>query len=274
MIVLRLVLLGLAAVITLSLGGHALWQASRNGEAALPTIVAAPDSKRSSADAKMAALRSQVEARLQEAPDYARFFDRLKRDLPSEYESLVKDFAKREQSGPILANIDSLMSEAVRSLRLSRGAAAAKADGPALVHIFDMQLQVLKALSLKEPRLCVDFLYGGASEGFFAFSAEHRSLVADLAIAGLNAIEDGQVKRIDRAPPSDTDFDLLEQALKKRDLTEPEVQALLDGKVADPPIPDRRMCDIGLIYLETLAGLPDPVKLRIYGLAVELMARS
>ena len=50
------------------------------------------------------------------------------------------------------------------------------------------------------------------------------------------------------------------------------MRAILDGKTPDPPIADDRMCTVGQIYLKTLATLPEPERLRIYGLAVELMA--
>jgi hypothetical protein len=275
--ILRLVLLSLAAVIALILGTQLLLQAIRNDtptsrkEAWSP---AKPQEKSSATDEASAAARRQIEAKFGESSDYARFFDRLRLALPGEYEAVVDDLVKRVQSGTPNPNADFIISEAVRSLRLSRGALAAKANATTITHIFDVQLRVLRALAEREPKLCVDFLYGGASEAFFAFSAEHRSLVAEMALAGLDAIENGQTEKVERAPPNDTDFDLLEQALKERNLSETEIQALLDGKTADPPIADARMCDIGQIYLETLAILPEPVKLRIYGLAVELMARS
>ncbi len=271
--ILRLALLSLAAVIALSLGIHWLVEASRMDETA-SAPAALLDEKHGLSDEATAALRGNIEAKLAELPDYARFFDRLKLVLPSEYEALIDEFVKRAQTGAAVTNIDVLMSEAVRSLRLSRGMMAAKASAPALAHIFEVQSSVLRALAAKEPRLCVDFLYGGASDAFFSFSSEHRPLVADMAIAGLEAIEDGQTQKIERAPPNDADFELLEKALKSRALNEIEIEALLDGKSPDPPIPDGRMCDVGQIYLETLATLPEPVKLRIYGLAVELMARS
>lgn len=271
--ILRLALLSLAAVIALTLGTHLILEATR--PRTTPAVIAPETAEKSPAGtAKTDALRGKIEAKLSEAPDYARFFARLKEALPSEYDATLDEFVKRAQAGASLQNIDFLMSEAVRSLRLSHGAVAAKADGPALAHIFEVQLAVLRALAGKEPRLCVDFLYGGASEGFFNFSAEHRALVADMAIAGLDAIADGQRKKIDRAPPTDADFDLLEEELKKRGLNQTEIEALLDGKAPDPPIADPRMCAVGQIYLETLATLPEPVRLRIYGLAVELMARS
>jgi hypothetical protein len=275
--ILRLVLLSLAAVIALILGTQLLLQAIRNDTSMSRQEARSPakfQEKPSTSDEASAATRRQIEAKFGESPDYARFFDRLRLVLPNEYEAVVDDLVKRAQSGTPNLNIDFIMSEAVRSLRLSRGTLAAKASAATITHIFDVQLRILRALAEREPKLCVDFLYGGASEAFFAFSAEHRSLVAEMAIAGLSAIENGQKEKIERVPPNDTDFDLLEQALKEHNLGETEIQALLDGKTPDPPIADARMCDIGQIYLETLTTLPEPVKLRIYGLAVELMARS
>ncbi len=95
-----------------------------------------------------------------------------------------------------------------------------------------------------------------------------------MAIAGLDAIGSGRAHKIDRQPPSDADFNELENAMKAQGLNESEIGAILDGKTPDPPIPDDRMCTVGQIYLKTLAALPEPIRLRIYGLAVELMARS
>jgi hypothetical protein len=282
--ILRLVLLSLAAVIALTLGTRLLLQADLidvptqpnvfSSSAKAPPTSPGAQEKRSIADEAKATARRAIAAKLTESPDYARFFDRLKLVLPSEYDALLDELVKRAQAGTPMTNVDFIMSEAVRSLRQSRGTLAAKAEAAPITRIFDVQLSVLRALAQQEPKLCVDFLYGGASEAFFSFSAEHRQLVADMAIAGLDAIENGQKAKIERTPPSDTDFDLLEQALKARNLTQAEIEALLDGKTPDPPIADDRMCDIGQIYLETLATLPEPVKLRIYGLAVELMARS
>ena len=66
---------------------------------------------------------------------------------------------------------------------------------PASGHIFDVQLAMLDALSGADQRLCVDFLYGGASEAFYQFSARNRQLASDMAIAGLDAIVDGEAKK-------------------------------------------------------------------------------
>jgi hypothetical protein len=133
---------------------------------------------------------------------------------------------------------------------------------------------MLRALAAKDPRLCVNFLYGGESPGFFEFSAQNRGLVAAMAIAGIDAIHDGEIKRIERPAPTGTDFDALEKALRAKGLDTPEIEALLDGKAGDPPIGDAKMCRAGQVYLETLAAMPESTRLRIYGLAVELMARS
>jgi len=203
-----------------------------------------------------------------------RFFGRLRQLLPHEYDQILNGFARQSIEGADMSNVDSLLSDAVRSLRLAKGSLAAEADGPALSRIFDMQLAMMQALAAKDPKLCVDFLYGGASQAFFEFSSENRALVANMAIAGLDAIGSGRINKIERAPPSDRDFELLEQALKAKGLDEAEIAAILDGKTPNPPISNQRMCQVGQIYLQTLGTLPEPARFRIYALAVELMARS
>ncbi|MGQ0444318.1 MAG: hypothetical protein ACT4O2_04100 [Beijerinckiaceae bacterium] len=166
------------------------------------------------------------------------------------------------------------MAEAARSLRLSRGILAAKAGPQALEHVFELHIAVLRALAAKDPHLCVDFLHGGESSGFFEFSAQNRGLVAALAIAGIDAIHDGDIQRIERPAPTGTDFDALESALRAKGLGTPEIEALLDGKASSPPIGAAKMCHAGQVYLESLAAMPESARLRIYSLAIELMARS
>jgi hypothetical protein len=221
-----------------------------------------------------AAARASIEAQIAQVSEYQRFFDRLRLALPSEYEATLDSFADRlvasgkEQSG------DVYLSDAVRDLRQNRGSLAAKADAGPLGHIFDVQLAMLNALSNTDQRLCVDFLYGGASEAFYQFSAHNRQLASDMAVAGLDAIVDGQAKKNQRQAPSDADFRMLESAMTGSGLSQPEIEALLDGKAPDPPLDDARLCKAGRVYLEMLKTLPEPVRLRIYALAVELMARS
>ena len=218
------------------------------------------------------ATRMAVEQKIAAAPDVARFFDRLRLALPTEHEAAIVALARRPNS--IGDTADLYLSEAVKTLRQSRGAVAARADGPALTKVFKQQLAVLDALAQRDPRLCVDFLYGGASEGFFKFSSENRALVSDLAIAGLEAIVDGRQKNIARGAPNEADFQTFEEALKKNGLAPLEIDALLDGKVPDPPLPDARMCAAGKIYLQTLSTLPEAPRQRIQALAIDLMARS
>jgi hypothetical protein len=221
-----------------------------------------------------AAARKTIEAHIAQVLEYQRFFDRLRLVLPSEYETVLDGFADRLVATGKEQSVDIYLSEAVRDLRQSRGALAAKADAASLGRIFDVQLAMLKALSNADQRLCVDFLYGGASEAFYQFSARNRSLASDMAIAGIDAIVDGQAKKNQRQPPSDADFALLEKAMAGKGLTQVEIGALLDGKTPDPPLEDARLCQAGRVYLEMLKTLPEPVRLRIYALAVELMARS
>ena len=42
----------------------------------------------------------------------------------------------------------------------------------------------------------------------------------------------------------------------------------------DPPLEDARSCALGQTYLEVLPTLPEAARARIYGLALELMAKS
>jgi hypothetical protein len=221
-----------------------------------------------------AAARKSIEARMAQVPEYQRFFDRLRLALPSQYEATLNGFADRLVATGKEQSVDTYLSEAVRDLRQARGALAAKADATALARIFDVQLAMLDALSKTDQRLCVDFLYGGASEAFYQFSARNRQLAGDMAIAGLEAIVDGQAKKNTRQAPTDADFALLEKAMAAKGLSQAEIEALLDGKTPDPPLEDARLCRAGRVYLEMLKTLPEPVRLRIYALAVELMARS
>ena len=84
----------------------------------------------------------------------------------------------------------------------------------------------------------------------------------------------GSMEQVQRAAPSDADFTLLDKALVDKGLSRPEIDALLDGKTANPPIADEAMCKAGQIYLGTLATLPKEPRARLYGLAVDLMAKS
>ncbi len=269
---LRILLLGLAAAVSIAIAvGLIVLALTPAPQEAPPAPPPPPVEKPVAPPAPpVSDARRAIEEKIAAVPEVARFFDRLKLALPGEYEKAVDALARGETTD----NPDLWLSEAVKSLRQSRGTMGAKADAPALSNVFSRQFAVLDALSARDPKLCVDFLYGGASEAIFSFAAENRALVSDLAIAGLDAIVDGEQKKIARGAPNEADFQILEKALTDRGLGKPEIEALLDGKTPDPPLPDAQMCAAGKTYLQTLATLPEETRLRIYALAVELMARS
>ena len=64
--------------------------------------------------------------------------------------------------------------------------------------------------------------------------------MADEALAGLEAIEDGAEKKIDREAPSEQDFDDLEKLLRSRGLDAAAIALLLDGKEPNPPLSTNR----------------------------------
>jgi hypothetical protein len=84
----------------------------------------------------------------------------------------------------------------------------------------------------------------------------------------------GRAKNLARAQPTEADFRMLETALAARGLDKAEIDALLDGKMPDPPLDDAKMCAAGQTYLEVLRTLPEASRTRIYGLALELMSKS
>ena len=264
---LRLALLSLAAFVAIILG----W-ASLRGPAPAPDLGARTNERRASHQ-EVAAMRRAIERTIAGAPDYAGFFGQLKAAFPAEYEGFLARSAERSAEAGETANADALIIEAARGLRRSNGILAAEADGPALDHYFDARLAVLQALAEKDRTLCVDFLYGGGGD-FTAFSRDHRGLVAALTVAGLDAVNDGQAKRMKRDAPTDADFRTLENALRAQGLSNGAIEALLDGKALNPPLDDDEMCQAGKTYLQTIAALPDAARRRIYSFAVQLMARS
>lgn len=218
--------------------------------------------------------RGEVEKLLAEAPEFASFFARLGEHFPADRAQIIEQLAIRRLANAGEDTPDVALSEGLRTLRQTRGIVAAKADAPALTRIFEAQARLMAALDRYDPHLCADFLYGGATQAFFEFSAQHRPVVGEMAEASLAAIVDGQAKKIERKPPGDADFAVLERALSAGGLTKPEIGALLDGAAPEPPLKDERLCEAARTYLAVLKTLPEPLRLRIYGLAVELMARS
>ena len=62
--------------------------------------------------------------------------------------------------------------------------------------------------------------------------------------------------------------------LASANLTKPEIDAFLEGRLPDPPLPDDQLCGAGLTYFKVLKSLPEPIRLRIYALTLELMAKG
>jgi len=213
------------------------------------------------------------------APEYANFFKRLREEFPTEYAAALGAFADRRKAAEAAGrneteSVDQYVSEAVSRLRQARGALAAQADTGPLSKVFDMQLKAMRAVAAQDPRMCVSFLYGGADQDFARFAATRRPLVAEMALTVLDAIGNGIAKKIERQPPTEADFKTLESSLKAKGLNQQAIGALLDGKMPDPPLDDAKMCAAGQAYLEALRALPEAARLRIYGLAVELLGRS
>ena len=264
---LRLALLSLAALVAIYLGWTYLHQPA-NG------LDAGSARERRSSPQEVAAMRRAIERSVADAMDYARFFDRVKTAFPAEYEGFLTRAAERAAVAGATPSTDALMIEAARDLRRSHGILAAWADGPALDHYFEAKRAMLDALAAKNPALCVDFLAGGGNGDFASFSHDHRGLLAAMANAGLDAINDGQARRVERNAPNDADFRTLENALRAQGVSNAAIGALLDGKAPNPPLDDAEMCQAGQIFLQTLAALPEAARRRIYGFAVELMAHS
>ena len=282
---LRLVLLGLAALVAMLLGTAFLMRALKQPPsrvAAVPIEPTVPLAPSALSPQSLASARGAVEQAIADSPDYTRFFDRLRLVFPGEYETIVSNLAvavsrvphASNGEGSEAANADIAMADAVAALRKAHGSLAAKASDEALAQIFVLQLREAQALALRDPHLCVAFLYGASGTGFLAFAADHRPLIADAAIAGLDAMVSGRMEQVQRSAPSDSDFTLLDKALVDKGLTRPEIDALLDGKTASPPIADEAMCKAGQVYLSTLGSLPADARARLYGLAVDLMAKS
>ena len=208
------------------------------------------------------------------APEYADFFARFAQAFPTDYAAATAAFKARLKAVGHADSADYYVSEAVRLLRKSQGALVAKAEPEPLGRVFDAQLAVMRAMAQDSPRMCVGFLYGATAQDFERAAASKRPLVAEMALARLEATANGQVKRIERGAPSPADVKALEKALAERGLSETEIDVLIGGRTLDPPLEDARMCAIGLAYLETLRALPEASRAKIYSLLLEQMARS
>ncbi len=218
--------------------------------------------------------RQEIETQIAATPDYARYFARLRETFTTDYEAAVEGFAARYAKTRERQSVDYYLAETMRMMRQTHGLLAAKADKDPLTKQFVSQLEVLRALGQEDKKTCVAFLYGATDLDFQKFAATRRMLVSDMAVAGLEAMVSGEQHQIEREKPTATDFRVLEVALADHGLGRPEIDALLDGKMADPPLDDARMCAAGQTYLEVLRTLPEAARMRIYALSVQLMAKS
>lgn len=254
------------------LGAGGWWITSRMQSSAPAAQTAG--TPRTPTQADIADARKQVEATLADAKEYAPFFRRLRETFPADYAVDIDRFAARVAASGQPESIDAYFTDAYRALRQTRGIVAARASPAALTRVFDADAALIKALGGVDPHLCVDFIYGGATQAYFDFAAAHRSMVAELGDAALAAIVDGKIRKADREPPGDGDFQSLEKALAHDGLNKAEIAVLIDAKSPDPPIPDARMCAIEQTNLSVLKSMPDEQRWRIYRLRVELMART
>ena len=221
--------------------------------------------------AKFSAAQQPVVTRINAAPEDAEFFVALGEAFPKDQTRILDALG---QNALAAASPDLALGEAVRSLSQSRGILAARASEAALDTVFAAQAEVAGALAKADARLCVDFIYGSASQGYYDFAAANRALTSAYALAGLNAIVDGQRAKLERDKPSEADFKALETVLTGAGLSKPEIAAFIDGAPPDPPLPDDRLCAAGLTYFKTLARLPAPLRMRFYGLMTELMSKG
>lgn len=270
---LRFLFVGLSIL----LAGNIVWSLSA-GRRGNPTAIMArtiliPESPPTTVPTGSLASAASYVALLDQAPEYRSFKERFADQFPGDWTRTLEHLEARTADGKVPASADSVFLEALKALRRSRGALAAKAGPEALGRIFDIQAQMLAGLSTADKRLCVDYLYGEESSGFLSFAASHRQLLAVSAGVALDAIIDGSAHRIDRPAPTDDDFALLEKELTRHGLAGAEIEALLDGRHPDPPITDNRLCEAGQIYLDVLRQLPEAPRLRIYALSAEVMSR-
>jgi hypothetical protein len=217
--------------------------------------------------------QAALEEKLAQAPEYQAFFNRLRALYPADYNAAIRASLAIGAQGHEQA-ADLFLTEAMRQLRQTRGLLAAKAGGQALDQLFAANRLVVRQLASSDAALCVDFLNGAPADRFVAFTSANRGLMAGEALAGLEAMDDGAHKKIDREAPSSQDFDDLERLLLSKGLDKPAIDLLLDGKTPDPPLTDAQACRNGLVYLDALQSLPDLQRLRLYALAVEVMAHE
>jgi hypothetical protein len=267
----------LLLVIAFGLAGVLAWRLPR-GEPLLPVESSrAPNFERvitpPNANA-LAVSRQAIADRMSGAPEFADFVARLASTYPADRNRLLDAFARRAVATRSIEGPETYVSDTLRALRRDRGITASRASPEKLARVFEAQANLLSGLAKVDKRLCVDFLLGQASPAFMDFAGRNKTLLANMAATSLDAMIDGDGQRIERDPPGDADFDQLEAALAKHGLGKPEIGALLDGRLPDPPIPEATLCDAGLVYFDVLKAMPDDARMRLYALAIQAMSKS
>lgn len=282
----RIALLAMTAALAAAFGSWFLATGEqRNPPAAPPltpkTVATTPIAPEPAEDAAKAPAEAPVDPqklaelqdKLRQAPEYAAFFTQLQNLYPADYDAAARrGLAQGIETHDNAADL--FLTQAVQALRQNRGLMGARAGAEALDKLFDAHRQVLAQLAETDPALCVDFLNGAPAERFVAFAGAHRALMAAEAQAGLDAIDDGARKKIDREAPTSEDFTELEKNLLAKGMDRAGVAQLLDGTTPNPPLTDAQQCHNGLIYLDSIKALPDLQRLRLYALALEVMAHE
>jgi hypothetical protein len=195
----------------------------------------------------LAAERQTISDRVYNIPEFADFIARLSATYPADWNKMLDAFARRALAARALDAPEAYISDTLRALRRDRGNLASKAGPEELTRVFNAQEKLLSGLAGADKRLCVDFLLGQASPAFIEFSGKNRPLLASMATSSLDAVIDGDKRKIQRDPPSDADFDLLEVALAQKGLGKPEI---------------------------ALRSVPDDARMRLYALAIQAMGKS
>ena len=226
----------------------------------------------------LAQARANVEERFAAIPAYSSYFNTLRADFPAEYQRINDGLAQKYASAEALSAppevIDRAFFQAAHALRQSHGILAAKAENPELERISRAQGSMMLALSKRDPRLCVDFFYGGADPDFYQAMSENRGLAAEFAASWLDAIANGKQASISRDDPDDADVQMFDDALLAKGLSRAEIDALLENKVANPPLQDDALCRAGILYFSTLASLPEGPRIKLMARILSLAARS
>jgi len=121
---------------------------------------------------EIAAAQHGLEEKLKTAPEYAAFFERLKTTFPWNM-SLFGGFFESARAGRGIGSTDSLWRKPFIPCA-SHADSGGQSRQPGLGAYFRIQSSMLRALAAKDPHLCVDFLNGAESSGFFEFRSKPR----------------------------------------------------------------------------------------------------